>query len=111
MTLQVTDSGRFTLVAPNGALVDAELGPLQGELDACLAAGRVRLVLDLGGVPFIDSRGLELLLEVGRRAAAAGGRLRLANPNPICSEILSATRVANELEVFFDLNQAGRSFR
>lgn len=111
MTLQVTDNGRFTLVAPDTALVDASLGSLQGELDACLAAGRVRLVLDLGAVPFIDSRGLELLLDVARRAVASGGRLRLANPNPLCSEILSATRVAQEIEVIFDLNQAGRGFR
>jgi len=110
-SLQTTESGRFTHVRPELPLLEENLAPLGAELDACLASGRLRVVLDLGAVQFIDSRGLELLLDAARRFRAAGGRLKLANPNPLCSEILSATRLDAEIEVFYDLNQAGRSFR
>jgi anti-sigma B factor antagonist len=111
VSLQHTDSGRITILTPDAALVAAHLAPLQEELRACIAAGRTRIVLDLGPVPFIDSRGLELLLDASRRLRAAGGRLKLVNPNPLCSEILTATRLVPEIEVYFDLHQAGRSFR
>jgi len=111
VALQHTDSGRITILTPDTALVAANLAPLQEELRVCITAGRNRIVLDLGPVPFIDSRGLEWLLDAARRLRSAGGRLKLVNPNPLCSEILTATRLVPEIEVYFDLHQAGRSFR
>jgi anti-anti-sigma factor len=105
-----TSTGVTTLT-PEKPLLEENVAPLRAELDACLAAGGLRVVLDLGSVPFIDSRGLEFLVDAARRLRTAGGRLKLANPNPLCSEILSATRVDREVEVCFDLHQAGRSFR
>lgn len=106
-----SESGRFTVLATSQPLLEQQIPALGRDIDAAVAAGRIRIVLDLGQVPFIDSSGLELLLETARRLRAAGGRLRLLNPNPLCSEILAATRLDREIEVFFDLHQAGRSFR
>ena len=111
MGLRDDESTRVTTLTPEKPLLEENLSPLQAELDALVAAGRPRVVLDLGSVQFIDSRGLEFLVDAARKLRAAGGRLRLANPNPLCSEILSATRVDREVEVCFDLRQAGRSFR
>jgi len=60
---------------------------IDGELDK-LAADAVRsrlddldgerLVIDLGGVTFLDSAGLHALFELGRAIADRGGRLALA---------------------------------
>ena len=111
MGLRDDESTRLTTLSPEKPLLEENLAPLRAELDACLASGRMRVVLDLGGVQFIDSHGLEFLVDAARKLRAAGGRLKLANPNPLCSEILSATRVDREVEVCFDLHQAGRSFR
>src|SRR2546426_9193864 len=111
MGLRSPDSAGGTTLTPERPLLEENLAPVRAELEACLAAGRLRVVVDLGQVQFIDSRGLELLLDAARRLRAAGGRLRLANPNPLCSEILSATRLDREVEVVYDLRQAGRSLR
>jgi anti-sigma B factor antagonist len=106
-----SEAGRFTVLSTNHPLLEPHLPAVQRDIDAAVADGRIRIVLDLGQVPFIDSSGLELLLATARRLRTAGGRLRLLNPNPLCSEILAATRLDGEIEVFFDLHQAGRSVR
>ena len=101
----------MTTLSPDKPLLEENLSTLQAELDALVASGRLRVVLDLGSVQFIDSRGMEFLVDAARKLRSVGGRFKLANPNPLCSEILSATRVDREVEVCFDLRQAGRSFR
>ncbi|NOZ23393.1 MAG: STAS domain-containing protein [Planctomycetes bacterium] len=48
----------------------------------------VKLVLDLGEVSYMSSRGLSLLLELMHAAREAGGALRLAAVQPLVGEVL-----------------------
>ena len=43
-------------------------------------AGRSRLVVDVGGVEFLDSSGLGVLVEIQTRVRDVGGTLALARP-------------------------------
>ena len=63
-------------------------------LDAVLAEaerGARELLLDLGGVSFVDSTGLRSLLLARRRASAAGRDLRLRNLPPGVERVLEVT--------------------
>ncbi|MDP3857891.1 MAG: STAS domain-containing protein [Stagnimonas sp.] len=60
------------------------------EADAIVAAGQ----LDLSGISQADSAGLAFLLELTRRARAAGTPLRLLNPPPQLASLVH----------FFDLD-------
>lgn len=79
-------------MGPARVTVDSSAGVtvarIDGELDK-LAAGAVgsrleglvdegRLVVDLGGVTFLDSAGLHMLFGLSRTVAARGGQLALA---------------------------------
>jgi anti-sigma B factor antagonist len=65
---------------------------LQRELAGALAAGQpVRLVVDLSGVEFCDSTGVNALLAAHRQAREAGGDLELAGPRPAVRKILQVT--------------------
>ena len=64
---------------------------LQRELASVLAAGPVRLVVDLSGVDFCDSTGVNVLLAGHRQAREAGGDLELAAPRPAVRKILQVT--------------------
>ncbi|MFG0297566.1 MAG: STAS domain-containing protein [Maioricimonas sp. JB045] len=80
------------------------------QIDACLIQGQPRLVLDLRNVPFIDSAGLELMLEIQDRCVESGGTCKLAAPNPLCTDILTATAVGLEFETYPDAIEAAGSF-
>jgi anti-anti-sigma factor len=79
-------------------------------LDQCLSRGQPCVVLDLRKVPLIDSAGLEALLDVRDRCRGLGGASKLAGPNRLCLDILNATGVGTEFEVFSDVLQAAGSF-
>jgi anti-anti-sigma factor len=87
-----------------------ELAEPAALLDKCLASGQPRIVLDLKKVPLIDSAGLELLLDSSDRCRRRGGGIRLAEPNPLCREILRITGVAERIEVYPNCLSAVGSF-
>lgn len=65
---------------------------LQRELANALASGdSIRLVVDLSGVDFCDSTGVNVLLAAHRQAREKGGDLELAAPRPAVRKILQVT--------------------
>jgi anti-sigma B factor antagonist len=64
---------------------------LQGELTAVLGGGPVRVVVDMSGVAFCDSTGMNVLLAAMKRAREHGGGLDLASPRPAVRKILQVT--------------------
>jgi anti-anti-sigma factor len=73
-------------------------------------ARRRQIVVALDGIPLIDSAGLELLLELRDECRAKGGVLKLAAPNRLVRDILAATRVGRQFEIFEDSLSAIASF-
>jgi anti-sigma B factor antagonist len=68
----------LTTVQPRGALDIASVEMLRGALDDVQLTGV--LALDLRGLSFIDSTGLQLLVALDRRAQRDGFELRLVAP-------------------------------
>jgi anti-sigma B factor antagonist len=66
---------------------------LQTELAAVIAsAGQPpHVVVDMSGVDFCDSTGMNVLLSCLRQARERGGELELAAPHPAVRKILSVT--------------------
>ncbi|MET8948703.1 STAS domain-containing protein [Streptomyces sp. NPDC004542] len=61
--------------------IDHDTGdPLRQALDISVGRSAPRVVVDLGGVTFMDSSGINILIAAHHAAQAAGGWLRLAAP-------------------------------
>jgi anti-sigma B factor antagonist len=76
---------------------------LHGELVTALAGGApVRLVVDMSGVEFCDSTGMNVLLAAHRRAREHGGDLELAAPRPAVRKILQVTGLETVFTVLDD---------
>lgn len=84
--------GDRTIVALAGE-IDLYTAPrLQSELAAAIAAGDpARLIVDMSGVEFCDSTGMNVLLAAHRRAREQGGDLELTGPRPAVRKILQVT--------------------
>ena len=83
---------------------------LNDEIRHALAARRVRLVIDLGGVDKIDSAGLGTLLYARAELRKAGGSLALANLNPAHIKTLLVARLETVFNVFECEQDAVNSF-
>ncbi|MCU7826590.1 STAS domain-containing protein [Kitasatospora sp. DSM 101779] len=105
-----TDTGVRTTVAAafDGALVCAVEGDLdldgahaaRPDLEAALDAAAAALCLDLGGVGFCDSSGLNLLLRLRSRARERGVRLVLSSLPPQTKRLLDMTGADTVFTVF-----------
>lgn len=94
--------GAVDVVVLDGVLNGDSSSDLTRSVEPVLAHGFPMLVLDLAAVPLIDSRGLETLLDLQDAARARGGTIKLAGPTPLCSDILRATGVGDQFEIFSD---------
>jgi anti-sigma B factor antagonist len=84
--------GDHTIVIASGE-IDLYTAPrLHAELAAVLADGNpARVIVDMSGVEFCDSTGMNVLLSSLRRARERGGQLELAAPRPAVRKILQVT--------------------
>lgn len=65
---------------------------LHSELAGLLAEGMpTRVIIDMSGVEFCDSTGMNVLLSCLRRARERGGDLEIAAPKPAVRKILQVT--------------------
>ena len=76
---------------------------LHSALTTALAeGGPIQLVVDMTGVDFCDSTGMNVLLAAHRRAREAGGDLMLAAPRPAVRKVLQVTGLESVFTVLED---------
>lgn len=110
MNIEVKRLGTVDVIAPHGPLVDEDAETLIAAVQKRLATPNPRFVLDLADVPYLDSRGIEGIVEAADDLRQRGGRLRLAAVSATCREILELTGQSRRVEYFDDAHTAVRSF-
>jgi anti-anti-sigma factor len=71
-------------------------------------SGVKQVVVDLGGVSFIDSPGLGVLISIFKRIAERGGDMRLARPQQTVKLVLEITCTTRIFQTFDTLEDAMR---
>jgi anti-sigma B factor antagonist len=99
------------------AVVDCDGRIIFGEESASLRdavkdliARNKQIVLNLGGVNYIDSGGLGTLVSLYTTARNAGGSLRLASLTQRVGDLLQVTKLLTVFEVFDSVDEAVKSF-
>ena len=93
-------------IAPVGDLDLATAPQLRQDLVAASASGSSLVVLDLGGVPFLDSVGISVIVGGHKRLRHEGGRLHLASPNAVVRKVLGLTRLDAIIPTFETVDEA-----
>jgi anti-sigma B factor antagonist len=76
-----------------------------------LANGHMKILLNLGGIAYMDSSGLGELVSGLRAVRAKGGELKLLNLTKKISDLLQITKVYSVFDIHKDEAQALASFR
>ena len=75
-----------------------------------IGRGQVRIVLDLGGVTFIDSSGVGMLAAKLKHVRNSGGDIRLVNLTSRSQRLLGMMKLMSVFETFDDESAAVHSF-
>src|SRR5438128_861438 len=77
MEITTQRQGAVTVVRPAGALLEPDAEQVKATLLQTASANLGRVVLDMEDIPFVDSRGLEVLVEVREELSEGGQVLKL----------------------------------
>jgi len=110
MQIKEQTQGAVMVLEPDGALIQDDAEQFKNRLTEALAESSGRVVVDLSRVPFVDSRGLEVLVEANDTLADGGRSLKLCGINETLREVLDLTGLAVRFDHYDDTNSALRSF-
>ena|SRR5687768_8472380 len=110
MKIHEQRQGAVTVLKPEGPLVEADVTGFKQRLIQELGASLGRFVVDMSMIPYVDSKGLEALVEVTEEMGKSGQALRMCSANKTVREVLELTHLASLFEHFEDSNTAVRSF-
>lgn len=110
MEIQQQKHGAVTVLKPQGALIRSDAEQFRGALEEARARALGRVVVDVSGVPFVDSVGLEMLLDASEDLAESGHTLKLCGLNDTIREVLDLTELTSHFDHYEDLNDAVRSY-
>jgi anti-sigma B factor antagonist len=109
MDVSKSQHGTVTLLALSGPMVSDSLGPIELQISECIEADQLRVVLEMEGVPFIDSAGLEKIQDLVSDVSKRGGDVRVTGLNQACRDIFLATRMERLIYVMDSRDDAIRS--
>ena len=84
---------------------------LKEKINSLLAAGKKKLVLNLEGVPYIDSAGLGEIVRTYTTVSRQGGSLKLLNLTKRIEDLLSITKLLTVFDTFDSEAEAIKSYK
>lgn len=102
----VTSTGRWAVVSVTGELDVATAPRLRQEAVRLVSGGQVDVILDLGGVDFLDSTGLGVIIGILKRVRSHGGELVVVGLAPRVRKVFEMTRVIEILPTFDTVEHA-----
>ena len=94
--------GTATVVAVKGDITlnkGADV-QLKDKIQSLLQQGKTKLVLDLGGVSYVDSAGLGQLVQLHATTMHHGGTLKLLNLTKRLNDLLVVTRLSTVFDTY-----------
>jgi len=113
MLMQITEHavGDVTVLNLKGRMVLEECDmPLNEHVGALVGQGRVKLVLDMQDVTYVDSAGLGTMIANYVRVHRRGGDIKLLHLTPRSAHVMEITRLSSVFEAFDAEDEAVRSF-
>ena len=111
MTIQERASGSATILDLEGKLVlgDGDV-LLKDKIHSLVFQGKKQIVLNMGGVNYVDSSGLGALIAVSVTAKNNGGQIKLLNLTKRLSDLLSIAKLTTVFDSFDKEADAVKSF-
>lgn len=112
LTIATRETGGVTIVDLSGKIIlGDESNALREQVKQLLAANKKKILLNLGGVSFIDSAGVGTLVASFTSTKAQDGELKLVNLTKRFRETLQITRLLTVFEAYDAEPEALASFK
>jgi len=112
MQIEERQSGDVTVIRVNGDITLNKGGDvlLKDKVQSLLQQGKKKLLLDLGGVSYVDSAGLGQLVQVYATTKNHGGMLKLLNLTKRLKDLLVVSKLLTVFDSYESEAEALGSF-
>lgn len=112
MQIQEQSKGDVTVIKVSGDITLNQGGDvlLKDKVQSLLQQGRKKLLLDLGGVSYVDSAGLGQLVQVHATTKNHGGSLKILNVTKRLNDLLVMTKLLTVFDSYDTEAEALGSF-
>jgi anti-sigma B factor antagonist len=110
MDLTTRSSGDVAIIELSGRFDAYEAPRVAAVLDTTATVTSPRIVVDLAGVPFIDSTALGTLVRAMKRCRQEQGDLHVSGLQPSVSTVFTMTRLDRVFKLFATEGEAVRAF-
>ena len=109
--IQIEDKGDYQVLKPTGDLDVYTVGSLRDALGKMIEEDKPKVVVELDGVPFMDSSGLGALMGGVRRLREAGGDLAIACTREQHLKLFTITGFGEGVSIAPTSEEAANGFR
>jgi anti-sigma B factor antagonist len=109
-SVTIRQAGPVSLLDVSGRLTSFEVGALRDSISRLLKQGRKNIVLNLGGLQYLDSSGIGELARIYVTVVKQSGQLKAVGLSPKVEEILKITKLYQVLPEFPSEEAALQSF-
>ncbi len=111
MRIEEREVGDVLILDLSGKLTIGEGDELlKDKINSLIQQGRRKLVLNLAGVPYIDSAGLGEIVRTYTTVSRQGGKLKLLNLTKRIQDLLAITKLLTVFDTFDSEQEAVQSF-
>ena len=111
MRIDERQVGDVTVLDVTGRITaDAGDVELKDKINSLLNQGRSKILLNLGGVAFVDSTGLGQIVASFTSVSNNKGQMKLLNVTKRLNDLLIITKLTNVFDTFDDESEAMKSF-
>ena len=112
MEIEERASGGVMILELKGKLTIGEGDELlRDKVDSLIQQGHQKLLLNLEGVPYVDSDGLGEIVRTYTTVSRQGGKLKLLNLTKRIKDLLAITKLLTVFETFESEPEAVESFQ
>ena len=104
------NAGEVTILGVKGKLILDEVDLLRNRITSLVDQNRRKLLLDLGGVPYVDSAGLGEIVRCHTTVTRQGGQLKLLNLTKRIQDLMTITKLSNVFDTYDSEPDAIKSF-
>jgi anti-sigma B factor antagonist len=109
--IEIEDAGDYRVLTPSGDLDVYTVGSLRDALGKMIEDKTPKVVVDLDGVPFMDSSGLGALMGGVRRMREAGGDLAISCTREQHLKLFTITGFGEGVSIAPTVEEAAKGFR
>lgn len=104
--MSVTNGDSYTVIALAGESDVYTYDQLRGALESEAAKGVLLLIVDLSALEFMDSTGVQVLLDIRVMMSSRGGKLALASPQTTVARVLNLVGADQLIPVYPSVQEA-----